>query len=148
MEGALLAAWAMRANGMPPLLVYLAAVRDDDHVLAVFRRYGHWGAVAKSNFSGLRFREPIYRTLRELAMSYFEDYFNLEGEKTLRAYSRPLNLERFDQSGWEAAEDDLWEISDALSLMPRRRLLTPAMARRLARVDSRTFAAGLTGSIR
>ena len=86
--------------GHPPLLVDLEAVRDDDHVLAVFRQRGHWGALAKSNYAGLRFREPVYRTLRELAMSYFEHYFNLNGEKTLRRYSRPVNLKRFDRIGW------------------------------------------------
>ena len=86
-----------RCHGFPPLLLDLEAVRDDDHVLAVFRRRGHWGAIAKSNYAGLRFREPVYRTLRELAMSYFEHYFNLAGEKTLRGYSRPVNLTRFQR---------------------------------------------------
>ena len=77
MEGALFAAAALRMNGHPPLLLDLEAVRDDDHVLAIFRLRGHWGAAAKSNFAGLRYREPVYRTLRELVMSYFEQYFNL-----------------------------------------------------------------------
>jgi hypothetical protein len=89
MEGALFAAAALEFQGFPPLLVDLEAVRDDDHVLAVFRQRGHWGAIAKSNYAGLRFREPAYRTLRELAMSYFEHYYNDAGEKTLRTYSRP-----------------------------------------------------------
>ena len=71
MEGALFAAAALRVHGFPSLLLDLEGIRDDDHVLAIFRRHGHWGAIAKSNFSGLRFREPVYRTLRELAMSYF-----------------------------------------------------------------------------
>ena len=77
MEGSLLAAAALELLGHPPLLVDLEAVRDDDHVLAVFREGGYWGAIAKSNYSGLRFREPVYRSIRELAMSYFEHYFNL-----------------------------------------------------------------------
>ncbi len=89
MEGALFGAAALRMIGHPPLLLDLEAVRDDDHVLAVFRSRGHWGAVAKSNYSGLRYREPVYRTLRELVMSYFEHYYNLKKEKTLRRYSRP-----------------------------------------------------------
>ena len=97
LEGALLAAAALRVQGFPPLLLDLEAVRDDDHVLAVFKQHGHWGAIAKSNYSGLRFREPVYRNLRELAMSYFEHYFNLAQEKTLRNYSRPVNLARFDR---------------------------------------------------
>src|SRR5262245_40563625 len=87
MEGALFAAAALRVQGFPPLLVDLESVRDDDHVIAVFRQRGHWGAVAKSNYAGLRFRSPVYRTLRELVMSYFEHYYNPAGEKTLRAYS-------------------------------------------------------------
>ena len=90
LEGALLAAAALRVQGQPPLLLDLEAVRDDDHVLAVFKQHNCWGAIAKSNYSGLRFREPVYRTLRELAMTYFEHYFNLEREKTLRKYSRPI----------------------------------------------------------
>jgi hypothetical protein len=95
-EGALFAAGALRALGHPPLLLDLEAVRDDDHVLAVFRRNGAWGALAKSNYAGLRFREPVYRTLRELAMSYFEDYYSVEGERSLRSFStRPVNLARF-----------------------------------------------------
>ncbi|MFB3812574.1 MAG: hypothetical protein ACE14L_00560 [Terriglobales bacterium] len=92
LEGAIFAAAALRVNGFEPLLWDLEAVRDVDHVLAVYRYDGHWGAVAKSNFTGLRFREPVYRNLRELAMSYFDLYYNLRGERTLRAYSRPVNL--------------------------------------------------------
>src|SRR5678816_1385428 len=92
MEGALIGAAALRMCGHPPLLMDLEAVRDVDHVLAIFRLRGHWGAVAKSNYSGLRYREPVYRTLRELAMSYFEHYYNLKREKTLRKYSRPCLL--------------------------------------------------------
>src|SRR5205085_8528628 len=103
MEGALFGAAALRMIGHPPLLLDLEAVRDDDHVLAIFRERGCWGAVAKSNYAGLRFREPVYRNLRELAMSYFEDYYNLEGERTLRTYSRPVNLRRFDRIGWMTA---------------------------------------------
>ncbi len=102
LEGAIFAATALRVLGFPPLLLDLEAVQDTDHVLAVYRFNGHWGAIAKSNFSGLRFRAPVYRSLRELAMSYFEDYINLRGDRTLRAYSRPVDLARFDRSrsGW------------------------------------------------
>jgi hypothetical protein len=103
MEGALFGAAALRELGHPPLLLDLEAVRDDDHVLAIFRSRGCWGAVAKSNYSGLRYREPVYRSLRELAMSYFEHYYNLKREKTLRRYSRPVNLARFDSIGWMTA---------------------------------------------
>ena len=104
MEGALFGAAALRMLGHPPLLLDLEAVRDDDHVLAIFRLRGRWGAVAKSNYSGLRYREPVYRTLRELVMSYFEHYYNLQKEKTLRRYSRPgqpvpLRCDRLDDCG-------------------------------------------------
>jgi hypothetical protein len=146
MEGALFAAAALRVQGFPPLLLDLEAVRDDDHVLAVFRQRGGWGAVAKSNYSGLRYREPVYRTLRELAMSYFEHYYNLRGEKTLRTYSRPVNLERFDRIGWMTAEADLWVIPERLREVPHFRLLTPGMAKRLSRMDDRLFAAGRLGA--
>jgi hypothetical protein len=129
------------------LVLDLEAVRDDDHVLAIYRQHGHWGAIGKSNFAGLRFREPVYRTLRELAMSYFEHYFNLEAEKTLRTYSRPVNLARFDRIEWMTAERDLWDISEYLFSIPHRRLLPAPLVRRLHRVDPRLFAAGCVGHV-
>jgi hypothetical protein len=147
MEGALFAAAALRMQGHPPLLVDLEAVRDDDHVLAVFSHRGHWGAIAKSNYSGLRFREPIYRTVRELVMSYFEHYYNLRGEKTLRAYSRPINLTRFDRIEWMTAEDNVWEIPVYLCSVRHTRILTPQMERQIGRMDRRLFEAGKWGGV-
>jgi hypothetical protein len=147
MEGALFAAAALAVNGFPPLLLDLEAVRDDDHVLAIFQQRGHWGAIAKSNYAGLRFREPVYRTLRELAMSYFEHYFNLGGEKTLRGYSRPVNLARFDRIHWMTAERDVWEIPEYLCEVPHIPLLTPELERSLGRVDARLKAAGMVGRV-
>jgi hypothetical protein len=144
-EGALFGAAALRVQGYPPLLLDMEAVRDDDHVLAIFKQHGHWGAIAQSNFSGLRFREPVYRTLRELVMSYFEHYYNLSREKTLRSYSRPMNLKRFDRIGWMTAETDLWPIAEYLTEIPHVPLLRNSAGRRMARVDDRLFAAGLTG---
>src|SRR4030043_1295949 len=85
-DGAVFAAAALSELGFPPVIIELKAVRDDDHMLALFRRKGYWGAIGKSNCAGLRYREPIYRTLRELALSYFEFYFNIKSEKTLRGY--------------------------------------------------------------
>jgi hypothetical protein len=146
MEGALFAAAALRVIGYPPLLVDLEAVRDVDHVLAVFREGGHWGAVAKSNYAGLRFREPVYRTLRELVMSYFEHYYNLRGEKTLRRYSRPVDLRRFDRIRWQVAEGDLWVIPEYLTIIPHIPILGPEAEQRLSRMDRRLFAAGQVGS--
>ena len=147
LEGALFGAAALRVQGWEPLLLDLEAVRDDDHVLAVFRQRGCWGAVAKSNYAGLRFREPVYRSLRELAMSYFEHYYNPEGEKTLRSYSRPVNLRRFDRIDWMTAEQDLWPISDYLFSIPHTRLLTSGVVRNLNRMDARLMAAGKVGAM-
>jgi hypothetical protein len=141
-EGALLAAAALRVQGREPLILDLEAVRDDDHVIAIYRNDGHWGALAKSNYAGLRFREPVYRTLRELVMSFFEGYYNLAGEKTLRAYSRPVNLARFDHIGWMTAEEDLWVIPDYLVDIPHTPILK---AVKRMYMDDRSFQAGLTG---
>jgi hypothetical protein len=147
LEGAIFAAAALRVLGFPPLLLDLEAVQDTDHVIAVYRLNGHWGAIAKSNFSGLRFRAPVYRGLRELVMSYFEDYINLRGDRTLRAYSRPVNLARFDGAhpGWMSAEADLWWIPEYLAGIPHRHLLAPGMERSLSRTDRRALEAGLVG---
>jgi hypothetical protein len=146
-DGALFAAAALRRLGHPPRLVDLRAVRDDDHVLAVFRVQGAWGAVAKSNFTGLRYREPIFRTLRELALSYFEDYFNTDGEKTLREFSGVLSLRQFDRLAWEFRPDHLQRISDRLDALRHHRILTRAQERRLARVDARSMEAGMVGTL-
>jgi len=147
MEGALFGAAALRMNGFEPLLLDFEAVRDDDHVLAIFRVRGGWGAVAKSNYSGLRYREPVYRSLRELAMSYFEHYYNLRGEKTLRTYSRPVNLRRFDRLNWMTSEEQVWQIPEYLLSISHRPVLTRAMERNLSRMDKRTFGAGRYGAV-
>src|SRR5262245_25817062 len=136
-EGALFAAAALRANGRPPLILDLEAVRDDDHVIAVYRTNGCWGAIAKSNYAGLRFRSPVYRTLRELALSYFEHYYNLRGEKTLRAYSRPVNLARFDAIDWMVSEEPLWAIPEYLCTIAHTPILNGA--RRRMYMDKRLY---------
>ena len=145
LEGAVFAAAALRVLGFPPLLLDLEAVQDTDHVLAVFQVDGCWGAIAKSNFSGLRYREPVYRSPRELVMSYFEGYVNYRGERTLRAFSNPIDLARFDARGWMTTDDDVWWVAEHLVGVPHVRLLTRAMERRLVRVDRRGFAAALVG---
>ncbi len=147
LEGAIFAAAALRVLGFPPLLLDLEAVQDTDHVIAVYRERGHWGAIAKSNFSGLRYREPVYRSLRELTMSYFEGYINLRGDRTLRAYSRPVNLARFDRvhPGWMTTEADLWWVAEHLLGIHHTPLLTRVMIRHLSRVDRRSLQAGLVG---
>jgi hypothetical protein len=145
MEGAIFAAAALRANGHPPLIVDFEAERDTDHVLAVYRVKGLWGAVAKSNYTGCRYREPVYRSLRELAMSYFNIYFNMRGERTLRTFSRPVNLARFDNQQWMTTEKPIWFIVYYLIDLHHYKLLPPGASKRLHRVDERTFRAELLG---
>ncbi len=145
-DGALFAAAALERLGFPPRLVDLRAVRDDDHVLAVFQVGGHWGAVAKSNFVGLRWREPVHRSLRELAVSYLDAFFNLDYERSLREFSRPVDLTRFDDIGWRTRDDGLEAVATELDRVRHTALLTPAMIERLARVDERTYQAQLLGS--
>jgi hypothetical protein len=145
-DGALFAAAALRRIGYPPLILeMLPNDRDDDHLLAVFKRDEHWGAVAKSNFIGLRFREPVYRTLRELMMSYFEQFYNVEREKTLRGYTLPLNLNAFDKSGWMISDEPLEAIARRLDEIRRFELLTPDMIENLSLLDDRASKAGLVG---
>jgi len=145
-EGAFLAAAAFRVNGRPPLLVDLVAVRDDDHVLAVFREKGLWGSVAISKFAGLRYRSPVYRTIRELVLSYFDHYYNWDGERTLRSYSRPISLAQFDRIGWMASEEDLWPIVNHLEDVSHTRVMPLATVRRLQPVDRRSYEAGVHGA--
>lgn len=145
-EGALLAAAVLAGYGHLPSLVDLRAVNDDDHVIAVFRSDGNWGAVAKSNYTMIRSREPVYRSLRELVMSYFDLYFNPLGEKTLREYSRPMSLKRFTRDEWMTTGADLSPIGDALDGMKHFRILTARQVRRLEPVDRDVLRAGLLGA--
>jgi len=145
MDGALFAAAALRVQGQRPLILDLEAVQDDDHVIALYRVKGLWGAVARSNYSGLRFREAIFPTVRDLVLSYVEGYFNLRRQKTLRRYSRPFDLSRFDAIDWMTSEEDLWEIPNHLVGIPHRRLHTLAQERALAPVSKVVFGAGLFG---
>ena len=149
-EGGLLAVAALRVNGHPPLVVDLEAdpTKDDDHILAVFKQNGGWGAIGKSNYAGLRFREPVYRTIRELALSYFEHYYNLKGEKTLRRYSQPLDLSRFDSMNWMTAEADLWEVCEYFCVVPHSRVMPPQAERKRRRMDRRLYEAGMVGAVK
>jgi hypothetical protein len=146
-DGAMFAAAALRQLGYPPVLVELLPNdHDDDHILAVFRRDRYWGAVAKSNFVGLRYREPVYRNLRELVMSYFEAYFNVTGERTLVGYTAPLYLARFDPLNWLCEDDAMDVIGDALETGRTYPILPRAILRNLTKVDGRSMKAGLMGS--
>lgn len=146
-DGAVFAAAMLRRIGHRPLVVDLIPnENDDDHVLAVYKTRRHWGAVAKSNFSGLRYREPVFRTVRELVMSYFEVFFNSIGEKTLRAYTRPLNLTPFDSLNWMVRDEGLDAIGERLDVIRKFKVLTPAMIRHLSYADERSVQAGLLGA--
>jgi hypothetical protein len=144
-EGAIFAAAALRVIGFPPLIFDLEAERDTDHVVAIYKVRGHWGAVAMSNFTGCRYREPVYRSLRELALSYFNIYFNLRFERTLRRYSRPVNLARFDHLNWMTTDKPIWFIAEYLCEIPHIPLLKPFMEKNLTRVDARTVRGEMTG---
>lgn len=130
-EGAIFAAATLRFHGQKPLIVDLTSVRDDDHIIAVSKKNNYWGAIAKSKYTGLAFREPIHRTIRELALSYFENYFNFDGEKTLRGYSKPVDLTRFDKLNWMTAEKDLFFLEDYLNKIKHTKLITNIMIRNL-----------------
>ena len=145
LEGGIFAAAALRVLGFSPLIFDLEAEQDTDHVVAIFKVRGHWGAVAKSNFTGCRYREPVYRSLRELAMSYFNIYFNLRGERTLRRYSRPVNLARFDRLNWMSTERPVWFIAEYLCEIAHIPLVTSIMAKNLTRVDPRTIRGEMVG---
>ena len=145
LEGAIFAAAALRVLGFPPLIFDLEADQDTDHVLAVFKMRGHWGAIAKSNFAGCRYREPVYRTLRELALSYFNTYFNLRGERTLRRYSQPVNLARFDDRHWMTSDKAIWFVAEYLCDIPHRPLLKRGLEKHLTRVDRRTWDSEMVG---
>ena len=119
---------------------------DDDHVLAIFRRNGRIGALAKSNFTGLRYREPVYRSVRELAMSYFEDYFNVNRVRTLRGYAAPLALRAFDRLNWPCDDAAADAIERRFKTLRHHPLITPSMAAELNRLDLRKYAAGTLGS--
>jgi hypothetical protein len=144
-EGAMLAAAALRVNGYPPLIFDLEAEKDPDHVVAIYRVDGHWGAIAKSNYTGCRYREPVYRSLRELALSYFEGYFNLRRERSLRTFSHPVNMARFDDRHWMITDEPLWFVAEHLFSIRHYPLISPAQARRLHRLDDRSFRAGCLG---
>jgi hypothetical protein len=148
-DGALFAAAAMRRIGLPPLIIYLFPNdRDDEHLLAVYKIAEHWGAIGKSNFVGLRFREPVYRNLRELVMSYFEQFYNIEREKTLRGYAGPLNLTTFDHLNWMTRDEHLEAIATRIDAIRRKSLLTKKMIARLSHLDKRSYEAGLLGTDR
>ena len=145
-DGALFAAMALRRLGHPALILELIPnARDDDHILALFKNHG-WGALAQSNFTGLRFREPVYRSLRELVMSYFEDFINSAGEKTLIGYRGPINLKTFDRLDWMSSDAGLEALAEGMDRYRVRPVITEEMAAALNLADERSIKAALLGS--
>jgi hypothetical protein len=145
-EGALFAAAALQFKGYKPLIVDMKSQNDDDHVLAVFKKDGYWGAIGKSNFTTLRYREPVYRDLRELIMSYFDFYFNMNGYKSLRSYSIPLDLTVYNKLNWATTDDDLEYIGDKLEKIRHYPVLSENMIKNLKTASDVVVKAGLMGS--
>lgn len=143
MEGAMFAAFALRKLGHPPLVVDLRATKKDfDHVVAVFKINTKWGAISKTNHAVLRYREPVYRDIRELVMSYFHEYFLDSGRKTLRQYSDPFDLSRFDKKNWMTSEKNLFYIPEALDHAYHHNILTPRQIKNLRAADKIEISAG------
>ena len=145
-EGALIAAAALMLHGERPLLMDLMADKsrydDDDHVVALYKRNGYWGDISKTNHATIRFRDPVYKTLRELALSYFHEWFmNVNGVKTLKSYSRPLNLRRFGDD-WLTSSKDLWYLDKALNTLPHYPLLPSKNKKFIRRADAMELKAG------
>jgi len=148
LDGGILAALALNRIGFPARILDLVPEPglDDDHVLAIFQVNGKYGAVAKSNFVGLRYREPLYRGLRELAMSYFEVFWNLERIKTLRGYTRPLNLKVYDKYNWQISQTGTDRIVARLYSMKMIPVINQAEIANLELTDERSFQAGMLGT--
>jgi hypothetical protein len=145
-EGALMAAAILDFIGYRPLIIDMRAFNDDDHVIAVFRENGYWGAIAKSNFTSLRYREPVYRSLRELIMTYFDFYFNTNGEKSLRSYSRPFDLTVYNKRNWATTDMDLEFIGDKIESLHHYPVVSEEMIKKLRYASESMIRAGLLGS--
>ena len=143
-DGAVFAALALENMGFAPLIFELKAERDDDHILAIFKKDNHWGAIGKSNFTTLRFREPVFKNLRELALSYFEFFYNMNSEKTLRAYSVSISLKTF--SDWKISDGTMEEIALCLEKSRHYQLITKKMVKNLFPIDQLTYDAGMLGT--
>ncbi len=137
-EGAIFAAAVLEFHGEKPLLLDLRSAKkpyDYDHVVALFKRDGFWGAISKTNHSVLRYREPIYKSIRELSMSYFHEYFLDSGIKTMREYSVPLNLNKFNKIHWRTSERDLSEVLVGLDKIKHFKILNKKQQKNLRRAD-------------
>ncbi|MBI5066389.1 hypothetical protein HZA97_09220 [Candidatus Woesearchaeota archaeon] len=144
--GALLAAAALRYHGKPPLILDLECSKgeDEDHVLAIYKQNGYWGAVSKSKFAVIRFRDPVYKNLRELVMTFYEFFFNSKGKKTLRTYSNPIDLTKFDDD-WMISENTLDNLEDHLFKIQHHNILTPKNVNAVNKVDQKLLELGFIG---
>jgi hypothetical protein len=135
-EGAMVAAAALWVHGEPPLVMHLDChISDFPHVITLFRRAGAWGAISKTNGAPLRYRDPIYRSLRELALSYFHEYSNRRGHKTLRSYSCSFDLRRIDPAEWVTNPKSCWATHDRLVKVRHYPLISRQQERLLAKRD-------------
>jgi hypothetical protein len=143
MEGALFAAAALQFHGQRPLLLdLLADDTDQDHVVALFSQHGAWGAISKTNHAVLRYREPIYKTIRELVLSFFHEYFRHSGKKTLRKFSKPIDISKFNKKTWQTDEKNLWYLNEYLDSVPHYSLLHNQQLRTLRLAHKLEIAAG------
>lgn len=143
-DGALFAAAALRQIGYDPIVVQLLPENDDDHILAIYKRHDCYGAVAKSNYAGLRSREPVYSCLRDLVMSYFKDFYNLDGIFSLRGYTLPIHLKPYDRFDWMISDEGAQHIVRRLHAVHKFKLLPPEVIVDLAPIDSISFQAGMS----
>ncbi len=145
LSGALFAAALLEFHGGKPLIMDLRSSKkpyDDDHVVTVFKQFGYFGAISKTNHAVLRYREPVYKTLRELALSFFHEYFLHNGQKTLREYSEPFNLTRLDKLNWRTSSEDLFEIQEALDKAKHYKILSPQQIKNLRKAEEVEIQAG------
>lgn len=144
MEGAMFSACVLRFHGYKPLVVDLESTKEDyDHVISVFKEKGYWGAIGKTNHAVLRYREPVYKSIRELVMSFFHEYFlNSDGKKTLRRYSLPVDLSIFDDKKWMTSEEDVWYIPEYLTKIKHYPILKRWQIRNLKKADDIEIRAG------
>jgi hypothetical protein len=148
MEGAFFAAACLDLYGYNPSVVYMIAFRDDGHAITMFRRNGRYGSVEKSNYTGLRYRSPVHKTVRQVVLTYFDQHFNTQKELTLRKYTQPLYLREYLFPHWKIREDDLFDLSDYFDKLRTYTLVTPSMEESLRLVDERLYKAGLLGANR
>lgn len=142
-EGAFFAALCLKLNGFKPLVVDLETTKEDfDHVIAVFKENGKWGSISKTNHAVLRYREPVYNNIRELVMSFFHEYFTDKGIKTLRSYSKPINLSKFDKKKWATEEKDLWYIAEHLAKAKHTKIMNRKQIKNLRKADKIEILAG------